>query len=129
MPLKGHRILVVEDDMCVAFEVERIIWEAHGKLAGRAASLAKAMELADMPKLSLAVLDVQLGEDTSFPVAAKLQAAGLPFIFHTSYSVSLLSEEWPNVPAVSKPAAPGRLVNALRLAAMRRIVFGKSIAA
>ena len=129
MPLSGHRILVVEDEFPTAFDVKSIIREAHGEVVAHAASLAKAMKFADIPSLSLAVLDVQLGFDTSFPVAAKLQAAGVPFIFHTGYSVSLLSEAWPSVPIVSKPAAPGRLVNALRLAAKRAIVFGRSKAA
>jgi DNA-binding response OmpR family regulator len=117
MPLKGHRILVVEDDMLVALDIERIILEARGTVAGRAASLAQAMKLAGMPDLSLAVLDFHLGPETSLPVAAKLHAAGVPFIFHTGCGLAEVRAVWPQVPIMTKPAAPALLVNTLTLAA------------
>jgi len=113
MPLNGHRILLVEDELLIAFNLESIVREAHGEVAAHAASLAKALKLADAPNLSLAILDFRLGSKDSLPVATKLYAAGVPFIFHTASNVPELLGIWPRVPIVQKPAAPGRLVSAL----------------
>jgi hypothetical protein len=71
------------------------------------------MKLAENPNLSLAVLDFRLRFENSLPVAAKLHSAGVPFIFHSSQDLSILSTAWPHVPVVAKPALPVRLVSAL----------------
>jgi DNA-binding NarL/FixJ family response regulator len=113
MPLLGQRILLVEDENIIAFDVMNIIRGARGDVVGHARSLAAAMKLADTPKLSLAILDFSLGSDNSLPVAAKLHAAGVPFIFHTGSDVSAVSQAWPRVPVVSKPASAEALVSAL----------------
>ena len=113
MPLSGHRILLAEDEWIIAFDVERIIQEAGGEVAAHAPSLAKALELAGMPNLSLAILDFRLGKDNSLPVAAKLHGAGVPFIFHTGGGISELSVAWPLAPVIEKPAAPKDLVAAM----------------
>src|SRR5271166_1424827 len=103
MPLNGHRILLVEDEFLTSFYVESIIREARGEVVAHGANLAQAMRLADSPNLSLAILDLCLGSETSLPVAAKLHVAGVPFIFHTGSDVSVLSKAWPHVPIVAKP--------------------------
>ncbi len=113
MPLHGQRIFLVEDESIIAFDIRRIIREARGEVVAHAASLAKALLLADTPHLSLAILDFRLGSSNSLPVAAKLHAAGVPFIFHTSGDEPVVSKAWPQVLVVAKPAAPGRLVSAL----------------
>ncbi len=113
MPLGGHCILVVEDETIVAFDLGCIIRKARGTIAGCAASLAQAMRLAETPDLSLAILDFRLGPHTSLPVAAKLHAAGVPFMFHTGCGILELSAAWPHVPIVQKPARPKDLVAAM----------------
>ena len=70
------------------------------------------MTLADTPRLSLAILDFRLGAETSLPVAAKLYALGIPFIFHTGGG-SEAARAWPQVPVVPKPAAPAQLISTL----------------
>ena len=77
MPLTGHCILLVEDEFLIALDLMTVITEAHGEVM-RAATLAKAMELADTPGLSLALLDFRLGSEVSLPVSAKLCAAISP---------------------------------------------------
>ena len=120
MSLDGQRILVVEDECFIAFEIEHIIREAQGEITGRAATLAKAMELVDTVQPSLAVLDFRLRAGTTSPAAAKLYANGVPFLFHTACCQSELSEAWPHVPVLSKPAAPGKLVSTLIFTCKRR---------
>ncbi len=113
MPLGGESILVVEDESMVAFDLGCIVHKARGKVAGYATSLSQAMRLAETADLSLAILDYRLGSHTSLPVAAKLYAAGVPFIFHTGCGISELSVAWPLAPIVEKPATPKDLVAAM----------------
>ena len=124
MLLGGHRVFLVEDDALIAFDIRNIIREAHGEVVAYAANLPKALRLANTPGLSLAILDFELGRDNSLPVATKLHAAGVPFVFHTGHA-ACLSEMWPFVPVVPKPASPNKLVGAL----VSLITIGPSVAA
>ena len=112
MPLTGQRILLVEDEIIIAFDIKAIIRKANGEVAAHAANLAAALRLADTPNLSLAILDFRLGREDSLPVAKKLHEAQVPFLFHTGHAAAL-SELWPLVPIVHKPAAPENLISAL----------------
>jgi DNA-binding response OmpR family regulator len=112
MPLTDHRILLVEDEAIIAFDIISLVREAHGQIAGHAKSLAAALRLADTPNLSSAILDFKLGPEDSLPVAAKLHAAGVPFLFHTGHPRAV-AEAWPGVPILPKPAPPGELVGSL----------------
>ncbi len=119
MPLEGHRILLVEDESLIAFDLKGITRGAHGE-ALHAATLAQAMTLADTPGLSLALLDFRLGSKTSLPISAKLCALGVPFIFYTACGRSEVLEAWPEALVVSKPTVPAELIRSLLSAAKRR---------
>ena len=71
------------------------------------------MQLAGAPHLSAAILDFQLGSENSLPVAAKLYAASVPFLFYTASGYAAMSQEWPNVSVLHKPASPNELVRSL----------------
>ncbi len=127
-PLRGTRVLIAEDNAIQAYDLKlsledagaevvgpaRTVAEvlANGKVVAHATSLAKALRLADMANLTLAILDFRLWRDDSLQVAKKLYTAQVPFIFHTG-NATPLSEMWPLVPIVAKPAPPGRLISAL----------------
>ena len=55
-------------------------------------------------KVDIGVLDVSLGEATSFPVADYLQNGSVPFIFTTGYGDSgVIPERFADVPIARKP--------------------------
>lgn len=88
--LKDMRVLVVEDEALVAMLVEDELLGAGATVVGPALSLDHALHLVDAAAadggLSAAVLDINLcGKDIS-PVADKLAALGVPFLFATGYS-------------------------------------------
>jgi DNA-binding response OmpR family regulator len=112
MPLTGHRILLVEDEALIAMDVKAMIRKANGEVVAYAASLAKALKIVNTPGLSLAVLDFRLGSENSLPVATKLHAAGVPFVFYTGNAANI-PEIWPGVPILPKPADPARLIGTL----------------
>ena len=114
MKLRQHRVLIVEDNMFIAMEVEAIVLDAGGEVVGPAMSTAQAMRLMDNHKITTAVLDVQLGDHDSLPVARRLTGDGIPFLFHTGNMTNVtFANTWPSVPVVKKPATPEALVAAI----------------
>ena len=73
-----------------------------------------------MSQSSFAILDINLGRDTSVPVAEELVRRGIPFVFATGYDDrSVVPDELLSIPVVRKPYDASALVKALsdRLAA------------
>jgi CheY-like chemotaxis protein len=93
--LKGIRVLVVEDEAVIALDLKSILQAAGATVVGPARTLSAAKELAASGDLAAAILDVQLGDGTVFPVVRLLRNRGMPFystlsiphfLFHTFYS-------------------------------------------
>jgi len=60
--------------------------------------------LLDSETPTLAILDVNLGEETSLPVAERLADLGVPFLFATGYGEQLdLPDRFAAVPIAQKP--------------------------
>lgn len=112
--LSGARILVVEDDFLIALELTAILSDAGAEVVGPAQTVAAALALAEDEKLSAAILDIRLGADTATPVARRLAAGRVPFIFYTGQSkTDPLRAEWPDHTILSKPALPASIVKAV----------------
>ncbi len=109
--LSKHRILVVEDEALIAFELEETIKDAGGLVAGPFATVGEALLQIDQENISAAILDMRLGADTSLPVAQRLAEKNIPFLFYTAHSDKI--EQWLAVQIVKKPATSAVLVNAL----------------
>ena len=104
-PLAGKRVLVVEDETLVAMLLEDMIADLGGVLAGSASRVARALEIINdgSTQIELAVLDVNLGGEEAFPIAAALAERGIPFAFSTGYGSAGLPEEWRSRPMLQKP--------------------------
>jgi CheY-like chemotaxis protein len=104
-PLAGKRVLVVEDESLIAMLLEDMILQLGGTLAATATRVQRALEiLADRAvAIDLAVVDVNLGGEEAFPVAAALAERGVPFAFSTGYGNSGLPAAWRNRPTLQKP--------------------------
>jgi DNA-binding response OmpR family regulator len=116
--LNNHCILIVEDEIFIAMQLAEIVRDAGAEAAGPAMSAHEALRLFDNNDITGAILDVRLSDGCSLPVAQRLEAAGIPFIFHTGND-DKISSDWPQAPIVKKPAAPRILLAALS-AAIRR---------
>ncbi len=102
MPLSRKRLLIVEDEYLVAMDLAYAVEELGAEVSEIAGSLEKAMMAADRD-IDGALIDVQLGEEKSFPVIEKLAAAQIPFILMTGYHVSILPENMHHYPRIMKP--------------------------
>lgn len=81
-----RRILLVEDEPMIAFALEDMVIELGHEVVGPAFRLSDALALAGSERIDAAVLDVNLNEQTSYPVADLLRERGIPFLFATGYA-------------------------------------------
>lgn len=112
-PLQGLRILVVEDEPIIALDLAQTLSDAGAVIIGPAHKVAVAVALLDQATPDLAVLDWRLETETASPVALRLTALGVPFLFHTS-SRGRPEAAHPGVPVIDKPTRPEQLIDALR---------------
>ena len=102
--LAGGVALIVEDNDIIAMEAEDILRGFGISDCRIAGSVDTAMEVLNAAEVSFAMLDVNLGKDTSAPIASALQERGIPFIFASGYGErSLQNGEFKRVPVVTKP--------------------------
>jgi two-component sensor histidine kinase/CheY-like chemotaxis protein len=80
------RVLVLEDEPLVGMEIAEALERAGFTVLGPVSSNADAMELLAEQGCDAAVLDVNLGRETSEPTARKLAADNVPFVTLTGYA-------------------------------------------
>jgi light-regulated signal transduction histidine kinase (bacteriophytochrome)/CheY-like chemotaxis protein len=96
--------LIVEDNVIIAMEAEDVLRGFGFTDCRVAGSVNAAIGVLEHARVSFAMLDVNLGKDTSEPVALELQKRGIPFIFASGYGDrSLQSGNFSGVPVVTKP--------------------------
>ena len=84
MDLTGDRVLIVEDELLIALDVQDTLTNAGALVVGIAATADEGLALIDTNHVTFAVLDVTLRGSTSQDVAERLSRQGIPFIFYTS---------------------------------------------
>ena len=83
-PLADRRVLVLEDEYLIAMDLKGWLQDAGASVVGPAPKVKTALELIERDAPDAAVLDVNLGEgSTAYPVADRLSALGVPFLFAT----------------------------------------------
>ncbi|WP_045389138.1 HWE histidine kinase domain-containing protein [Falsirhodobacter sp. alg1] len=113
LPEQAH-VMLLEDQLLIAMDVEAMLEESGFQRISLARNVAQAMDLIKGEGIELAMLDVNLGQETSIPVAEELRARGIPFVFATGYDEgSALPEGMRDVTIVRKPYDIDNLVQAL----------------
>jgi CheY-like chemotaxis protein len=97
----GLRVLLVEDENLVALLLEEALAELGHTVLGPVARLTRALEMARHEAFDVAILDVNINGETSYPIADVLAARGIPFIFSTGYG--RLPPEYRSRPTLEKP--------------------------
>ena len=111
--LEGKSVLVVEDDYFMASEMAAAVRDAGGTALGPVPDVEGALAIIESQTVDAAVLDIHLGEETSFPIAAKLKARGVRVVFVTGYDDWFLPNELDDVTVYRKPADPDNVVRVL----------------
>lgn len=107
-----RRILLVEDEPMIAFALEDMVSEFGYCVVGPAYRLEDALEMAQVERIDAAILDVNLNEQTSYPVADLLQQRGIPFLFATGYAEGGIGWGGP-APVIAKPYGRDQLARVL----------------
>ena len=106
-------VLIVEDEALVALDIARQLTEAGLIVVGPAVSVAGALQLIGKGGCDAAVLDINLGCETSEPVAQELRTKNIPFVILTGYAKSAALPSYDGAPVISKPARPVELIATL----------------
>lgn len=111
--LLGKRVLVVEDEALITMMLEAYLGELGFEVVATAARLDEAIAKARSVAADLAVLDVNLAGQVSYPVAEVLLNRSIPFIFATGYGADGLPGRLRNVTVLGKPFLLDQLAQAL----------------
>lgn len=83
--IAGLKVLIVEDSLLLALELEAGLEDAGVHVVGCAAELSEALAMVQMD-FDVAVLDADLNGQSVAPVAEILRTMGRPFVFATGYA-------------------------------------------
>ena len=83
--LVDQKLLLVEDSLIIALDAEDIAERLGAEKVVTAASLPGGLDAIESFSPTVAMLDINLGDRTSFPVADRLAELGVPFIFASGY--------------------------------------------
>lgn len=116
-----ERVLLVEDELFIALDVQATIEAAGFEVEGPCMTLTEAQEAVERygAAFAAAVLDVRVADGNVFDAADRLHAAGVPLIFHSGHADDAdLRRRYPQAMVCPKPSAPETLSDAIRRSAM-----------
>jgi DNA-binding response OmpR family regulator len=97
-------VLLIEDSMLIALSAEDALRELGAAQVTVAPTSAAAKKAIATEAIDLAVLDFNLGNETSLPIAEELVALRLPVVMATGYGSDLeLPASLKHIPIVTKP--------------------------
>ncbi|MGA1801744.1 response regulator [Rhizobium sp. HT1-10] len=115
-----EKVLIVEDEMLIALDLEYMV-ESNGlKVAGVANSMARAMAAA--PYADIALVDVNLSDGPTGPAIGRMLAEqyGIAVIFMTANPEAVAGGIAGTLGVLRKPVQPGMVAQTLKYA-LRRI--------
>ncbi len=113
-PPGGRRVLVVEDEPLVAAEIAAILTDAGFEVLGPVGTVGQALALLERQGCDAALLDTNLGNETSEPIAGALIDLGKPFVIVSGCSREQLPQSLRTAPLIQKPPRPSLLEAELR---------------
>jgi DNA-binding response OmpR family regulator len=104
---KSPKLLLAEKSPLIANDLAQEL-ELLGVLTtGIANSVSAALSIIDTRPLDFAVLNVDLRDGKSYPVARRLVQFGIPFAFFTTFDREEISPEFHHIPRLAKPQDSG----------------------
>jgi len=108
----GNRLLLVEDEALVAMALKDMLTELGFEVVGACSKVSEALAVVTNQDVSAAVLDINLGDELSYPVADSLVAKGVPFVFITGYGAEAIEGRFATCRVLQKPIQRQMLQNA-----------------
>ena len=112
--LKGRCVLIVEDELLLAMELQKTLEDEGCIVLGPLKNVEQALAVLEQKLPDAAILDLNLDGDRSTPVAAALRTEGIPFIVTTGYAEKVAADAvFQDMPWVNKPIHRKELVRLL----------------
>lgn len=96
-------VFLVEDEPGLMYVLEESIKTLGYAVVEKAEYMPDALERAKSVAFDVAMLDVNLHGQESFPVADVLMERGIPFVFTTGFGKTTLPERFKRAPLMEKP--------------------------
>ena len=90
--LAGVKVLVVEDEFVIAWEVGIALHDLGCVVIGPVASGREALAIIGRERPDIGLLDVLLRDGDAGPVAAALRSIGVPFAVATGYPADVIAD-------------------------------------
>ena len=115
--LEGRRVLIAEDNLFAAMELEKALVDLGCEPVGPVAQLDQALRLAQRENLDGALLDVDLRGELVFAVAEELERRRVPVIFASGYDTDdMFPARFVQHPRLRKPFGEDEIRRALEAA-------------
>ena len=114
--LAGRRVLLAEDELLLALDVQMMLEDEGMEVIGPVSTLDEAMAaVAGESAIDAAILDVDLRGEDVFPLAEHLTERDVPFLFHTGQgSREGVMARFADAPLCAKPVLARQLVAMVR---------------
>src|SRR5262245_16646304 len=86
--LAGLSVLLIEDEFLIALDAEQILKDLGAARVEIVATFDEAQQRAETAQFDIAVLDVNLNGQMSFPIAGTFRRRGIPVVFATGYQLA-----------------------------------------
>jgi CheY-like chemotaxis protein len=107
------RALVIEDEAAILMLIVDFLNERGIEVAATASRVPEAVKIASTFDVDVAILDVNLMGQLSYPVATILQSRGIPFVFATGYGRAGIPTSLEKMVLLAKPFTLEQLYGAL----------------
>jgi CheY-like chemotaxis protein len=114
--MSGRSILVVEDEPLIAMMLEDFLETLGHSVHATCDNVDGAIAETEKGGFDVAILDVNLGGETAWPVAHALRDKQIPFVIATGGHVEPPPAEFKDVPIIEKPYTVDRVTPALEAA-------------
>jgi DNA-binding response OmpR family regulator len=115
LPLAGRStdlstVLIVEDEMIIALDLEQTLVAAGFATLGPARSVEAALPMIEQRNFDVALVDLELQGALATPVVQRLRDLAIPFAFITGFDREDLPEQFGTELVITKPWDPVDLV-------------------
>jgi CheY-like chemotaxis protein len=115
--MKRRRVLIAEDNLFAAIELERVLVDLGYEPVGPVAQLDQALRLAQQESLDGALLDVDLRGELVFAVAEELERRRIPMIFASGHDADeMFPPAFARHPRLRKPFGANEIRSVLAAA-------------
>lgn len=101
--LRGRRVLLVEDDIRINTLMEECLSDLGCHIVGIAMLLDDAIDMSALLPFDVALLDLSLNGELSYPVAQAMLERNQKFVFVTGHVMETFPAQFQGTPVLHKP--------------------------